>query len=49
MFVQRLSQTSGAFENVCVHPSCPLLKWPRGNGAMVCGFHHWKQPERPRA
>lgn len=42
VFVQRFGQTLRAFENVCAHRSYPLRLEAKGNGPVICGFHHWK-------
>ncbi|MBL8523598.1 MAG: Rieske 2Fe-2S domain-containing protein [Betaproteobacteria bacterium] len=42
VFVQRFGQTVRAFENVCAHRSYPLRIEAKGNGPLICGFHHWK-------
>lgn len=42
IFVQRFEQGLRAYENRCVHRYYPLRTAPRGNGAIVCGFHHWR-------
>ncbi len=42
IFVQRFEQGLRAFENRCAHRFFPLRTAPRGNGAIVCGFHHWR-------
>ena len=40
--VQRFESGLSAFENKCAHRGFPLRTGPKGNGALVCGFHHWK-------
>jgi len=42
VFVQRFGQDLRAFENVCAHRSYPLRTESKGNGPVICGFHHWK-------
>lgn len=42
IFVQRFEQGIRAFENRCAHRFYPLRTEPRGNGPVVCGFHHWR-------
>lgn len=42
VFVQRFGDTLRAFENICAHRSYPLRIEAKGNGPVVCGFHHWK-------
>jgi phenylpropionate dioxygenase-like ring-hydroxylating dioxygenase large terminal subunit len=41
VFVQRFGTELRGFENVCAHRFMPLRNADRGNGAIVCGFHHW--------
>lgn len=40
--VQRFEQGLAGFENKCAHRAYPLRNGPRGNGPLVCGFHHWR-------
>lgn len=40
--VQRFEAGLRAFENRCAHRGYPLRTEARGNGALVCGFHHWR-------
>jgi phenylpropionate dioxygenase-like ring-hydroxylating dioxygenase large terminal subunit len=42
VFVQRFGDELKGFENVCPHRSYPLRNGDRGNGPIVCGFHHWQ-------
>jgi nitrite reductase/ring-hydroxylating ferredoxin subunit len=42
VFVQRFGNTLRGFENVCAHRGYPLRLEPKGNGPVICGFHHWK-------
>jgi phenylpropionate dioxygenase-like ring-hydroxylating dioxygenase large terminal subunit len=42
VFVQRFGAELKGFENVCAHRFHPLRTADRGNGAIVCGFHHWR-------
>jgi len=42
VFVQRLGDELRGFENRCAHRSFPLRNADRGNGPIVCGFHHWR-------
>lgn len=42
VFVQRFGTELKAFENVCAHRFHPLRTGDRGNGPIVCGFHHWR-------
>ncbi|MFO1080059.1 MAG: Rieske 2Fe-2S domain-containing protein [Reyranellaceae bacterium] len=41
VFVQRMGDKLVGFENVCPHRFFPLRTKDRGNGPIVCGFHHW--------
>jgi phenylpropionate dioxygenase-like ring-hydroxylating dioxygenase large terminal subunit len=41
VFVQRFGEAIVGFENVCPHRSFPLRTADKGNGPIVCGFHHW--------
>jgi len=42
IFVQRFEIGLRGFENRCAHRNYPLRNTERGNGAIVCGFHHWR-------
>jgi phenylpropionate dioxygenase-like ring-hydroxylating dioxygenase large terminal subunit len=42
VFVQRFGADLKGFENVCAHRFYPLRTADRGNGPIVCGFHHWR-------
>jgi len=42
VFVQRVGSELKGFENVCAHRFYPLRTKDRGNGPIVCGFHHWR-------
>lgn len=42
VFVQRFGNELRGFENVCPHRFYPLRDAARGNGSIVCGFHHWQ-------
>lgn len=42
ILVQRFEAGLRAFENRCAHRGYPLRTETRGNGALVCGFHHWR-------
>ena len=42
VFVQRLGDELRGFENRCAHRSFPLRNADKGNGPIVCGFHHWR-------
>ena len=49
VFVQRFGEQVRAFENVCAHRSFPLRTADKGNGPVVCGFHHWQYDREGRA
>lgn len=49
VFVQRFGTELRGFENVCAHRSMPLRNADRGNGPVVCGFHHWTYDRQGRA
>lgn len=40
--VQRFDRSIVAFENKCAHRGYPLRQHDKGNGPLVCGFHHWR-------
>lgn len=42
VFVQRFADGLRGFENRCAHRSFPLRREDRGNGPILCGFHHWR-------
>ncbi len=42
VFVQRFGNELRGFENVCAHRFYPLREEAKGNGPIVCGFHHWQ-------
>lgn len=47
IFVQRFEPGAGAeglaaFENRCAHRGYPLKIVEKGNGPVLCGFHHWR-------
>lgn len=42
VFVQRIQGELKGFENRCAHRFYPLRTTDRGNGPIVCGFHHWR-------
>jgi phenylpropionate dioxygenase-like ring-hydroxylating dioxygenase large terminal subunit len=42
IFVQRFQTEIRAFVNRCAHRYYPLRTSDRGNGPIVCGFHHWR-------
>jgi phenylpropionate dioxygenase-like ring-hydroxylating dioxygenase large terminal subunit len=41
VFVQRFGDAIKGFENRCAHRFFPLRRSEKGNGPIVCGFHHW--------
>jgi phenylpropionate dioxygenase-like ring-hydroxylating dioxygenase large terminal subunit len=49
VFVQRFGAKLAGFENRCAHRSFPLRNADRGNGPIVCGFHHWRYDQDGRA
>lgn len=42
VFVQRFGDQLKGFENRCAHRFFPLRTADKGNGPIVCGFHHWR-------
>jgi len=42
IFVQRFDDGIRAFENRCAHRFYPLRTKDKGNGPILCGFHHWR-------
>ena len=42
VFVQRFGDELRGFENLCAHRFHPLRTEARGNGPVICGFHHWQ-------
>jgi len=49
VFVQRFGTELRGFENVCAHRFMPLRNADRGNGPVVCSFHHWAYDGQGRA
>jgi phenylpropionate dioxygenase-like ring-hydroxylating dioxygenase large terminal subunit len=49
VFVQRFGGELRGFENRCAHRSFPLRTADKGNGPIVCGFHHWRYDQEGRA
>lgn len=41
IFVQRFGDAIKGFENRCAHRFFPLRTSEKGNGPIICGFHHW--------
>ena len=41
VFVQRFGAELRCFENVCPHRGYPMRVGERGNGPLLCGYHHW--------
>jgi phenylpropionate dioxygenase-like ring-hydroxylating dioxygenase large terminal subunit len=49
VFVQRFGDELRGFENVCAHRFNPLRTEARGNGPVICSFHHWQYNREGRA
>ncbi len=49
IFVQRFGDELKGFENRCAHRFFPLRTTDKGNGPIVCGFHHWRYDKSGRA
>lgn len=49
VFVQRFGTELKGFENRCAHRFFPLRNADKGNGPIVCGFHHWRYDREGRA
>jgi phenylpropionate dioxygenase-like ring-hydroxylating dioxygenase large terminal subunit len=49
VFVQRIRGELRGFENRCAHRFFLLRVADKGNGPIVCGFHHWRYDEHGRA
>ncbi len=49
VFVQRFGEALRGFENRCAHRFFPLRNEDKGNGPVVCGFHHWRYDREGRA
>ncbi|MGD9882107.1 MAG: aromatic ring-hydroxylating dioxygenase subunit alpha [Reyranella sp.] len=49
VFVQRFGAELRGFENLCAHRFYPLRNAERGNGPVICGFHHWQYDREGRA
>ncbi|MGB7259117.1 MAG: SRPBCC family protein [Pseudolabrys sp.] len=49
VFVQRFGSELKGFENRCAHRFYPLRLADKGNGPIVCGFHHWRYNKEGRA
>ncbi|HYX01164.1 MAG TPA: Rieske 2Fe-2S domain-containing protein, partial [Reyranella sp.] len=41
VFVQRFGAELRGFENICPHRGYPMRVGERGNGPLLCGYHHW--------
>src|SRR5262245_31170505 len=41
IFVQRFGNELRGFENICAHRGYPIRVGERGNGPLLCGYHHW--------
>jgi phenylpropionate dioxygenase-like ring-hydroxylating dioxygenase large terminal subunit len=42
VFIQRFKEGLRAFENICPHRFNQMRGEDKGNGPVVCGFHHWR-------
>ncbi len=49
VFVQRFGVELRGFENLCAHRFYPLRNAERGNGPVICDFHHWQYDREGRA
>lgn len=49
IFVQRFGSELRGFENRCAHRFYPLRRKAKGNGPIVCDFHHWRYNKDGRA
>jgi len=49
VFVQRFGDQLKGFENRCAHRFYPLRNADKGNGPIVCDFHHWRYDQDGRA
>ncbi len=49
VFVQRFGEQILGFENICPHRFFPLRTADKGNGQIICGFHHWHFDRRDDA
>ncbi|MBM3798375.1 MAG: Rieske 2Fe-2S domain-containing protein [Acidobacteria bacterium] len=49
VFVQRFGDALRGFENLCAHRFHPLRREAKGNGPVICGFHHWHYDREGRA
>ncbi|MFZ5784093.1 MAG: aromatic ring-hydroxylating oxygenase subunit alpha [Pseudomonadota bacterium] len=49
VFVQRFGAELRGFENVCAHRGYPIRCAAKGNGPILCGFHHWQYDREGRA
>jgi phenylpropionate dioxygenase-like ring-hydroxylating dioxygenase large terminal subunit len=49
VFIQRFADGLRGFENRCAHRSYPLRTAERGNGPILCGFHHWRYDSKGTA
>jgi phenylpropionate dioxygenase-like ring-hydroxylating dioxygenase large terminal subunit len=41
IFLQRFRDEIRGFDNACAHRGHPLRTADKGNGPVVCGYHHW--------
>lgn len=42
VFVQRFGEDLRGFENLCAHRFYPLRHEDKGNGPVICDYHHWQ-------
>jgi phenylpropionate dioxygenase-like ring-hydroxylating dioxygenase large terminal subunit len=42
IFIQRFKDGLKAFENICPHRFNQIRCEDKGNGHVICGFHHWQ-------
>jgi phenylpropionate dioxygenase-like ring-hydroxylating dioxygenase large terminal subunit len=49
VFVQRFGAELRGFENLCAHRFYPLRHGAKGNGPLICGYHHWQYDSEGRA
>ena len=42
IFIQNTGEEIKGFENRCAHRGYPIRNEDRGNGPILCGFHHWR-------
>src|SRR5579862_2701240 len=49
VIVQRFGDALKGFENRCAHRFFPLRITDKGNGPLICGFHHWRYNQNGEA